>query len=163
MPKLVPLARTPVVAIEAKHDIICEKGQWIIIHADETVEVMSKSLVNAIYRVDNGANRAKPPAVIRVRHVSTNGSLVYQAEDGKRIRVGAQIVRFLSYLNQFPDGETVATIAGVAHENDRKTVLKSLSALPALGFADKEGDKYKINNNGRAIVTQLGTAANSYV
>lgn len=165
MPRMTPRATQEVQAIKLRKDLLGEKGHWLIIHPDETLEVLTEAEVHNRYRASTTptatttpqpTQRYHKPRPIGPRPPSTPITI-----HGKSLSVSPQIAQLLSVLAATNRQTKTAEIA--PYLPDIKNLAAALSYAAKLGFVTRHDTDqgvgtpklWELSNNGREIVRQI--------
>jgi hypothetical protein len=160
----------PTIQIEARAirltaDLIGERGQWLIVHQDDRVQVLSAADALAAYGL-RGTKSPSPstemPAKGRGAPVVPKRSYKLTVE-GKTIRVAGQAARILGALSQAvgAGNQPVITrrVTDFATETDARQTSGRLTDLHKLGLVKQittpgKPRTFALTNNGLAVVRQ---------
>jgi hypothetical protein len=161
MTTLVPRATGKVRGVRLKKPLTAAAGDWLILHDDDRVEVLSADTVSALYDVQHDARRGVPARKLRAAGRPEGSAQVTIL--GKRLLVSAQLGRALVALARVDQGHGAHSSQVARHldENDVIQVSARLSDAVARGLASGEpsgirnGRIWRITNEGHAVVVAL--------
>lgn len=167
--RLVPRAVAPKLAIRLRKEIIAEKGDWLLIMPDDSIETMPHTVVQHLYSI-NDTSPTKPAGgrshVVRVAPKSLIATI-----NGKRVMVGAQLVRVLAaaaqHKSHFISSDIDTSGMSPADADQISGRLTDASRLGLVIRTDRigggPGKSWSLTNEGREIVRQLGEQAQNFI
>ncbi len=172
--KLTPKIKAPVTAVRLREGLVAERGSWLIINDDDTVQVLSDEQVRAVFNVGavtDGGARHRVPTVSNGRRV--NGSVQVDLLSGVKLTIGAQSIRILEALAKQPGGEirsdSLDLIRRTLGERDQTQVTGRLHDAEVKKLVIKETiagmtNRYtwRLTNEGRAIAQTYAAEASRY-
>ena len=171
-------------AVRLKFDLIAEAGDWIILHEDDSVSVLSDAEIKEHYNIvdfeTNVAPSVVPPKPILVmsqtpeevkpkKNFHVRRKALSIEIEGKTLTFGAQMVRMLCYLNMATSGKRDACFNDVKnfvpeHEMDQTGTRLGLAEKFKFVEIDRKGrvSFCKLTNEGRYVIKELGETAMKY-
>lgn len=169
--KLTPKITRPVHAVRLTHEVIADKGQWILFMDDDSVKVMDDAEVKAAFHIDGSTTSTTKttPSGRKPRTQYTRGSITVAIGDTE-VSVGGQLARVLvaadrvtrmpnvtnftsSSLTQYLNGHDVEQIAARLHDAHMKKYVIKVAHDGVMNRST-----WALSNEGRALARALASS-----